>query len=144
MSQTYPKNGAQLAPKIDLNQNKIDLGSLLGRSQYRTEKKFQTYSIWEPLEPWILSSLCSESSIFDFPEGPKKYQNWHSKVTPGASFWEPLEPNVAKNAFPKGFPKNDQKTSSKHDPTKIFCWGIGVPISLNFGTGPHLDPQFAN
>ena len=61
-----------MAPKIDLNPKKIDLGSLLGRSQYRSKKKSQKYAIGEPLEPQILSSCRGESSIFDFPEGPKK------------------------------------------------------------------------
>ena len=61
-----------MAPKFHLNPENLIWEASGIASNTGPEKSSKNMPDWEPLEPQILSSLCSESSIFNFPEGPKK------------------------------------------------------------------------
>ncbi len=66
-----------------------------GREQ---ENGYTNKPVWGPWKPQILSSAAkAQCSIFQM--GLKDSSKLPSKVTPGDSFWEPLGPNVAKNAI---------------------------------------------
>ena len=55
----------------------------------------------DPLDPSQEGSLCSDSTVFTFPSGPKKYANWLPKALE-------MEARCSQKPVRRGSKKNDQ------------------------------------
>ena len=143
MTQKWPHKWSPNGSQNWHKSRKIDLGSLWGRSPCRTRKKFQKYiGLGAPGTSNIELSLQRELN-FQFPRGTQKMtktdpQKW-PLGPPFGSLWDPM---WLKMPSRRTFQKMIKKSFKKWPPQVLFLEN-GPPISLNFGTGPHLDPHFA-
>ena len=144
MIQKWPPNGAQLAPKFHLNPEKL-IWEASGIGPNTGPEKMQ--KICRFGDPWILKNwapAAAGAQFSKFQRDPINDQKCPQKVTPGASFWEPVGPHVVKNAFQKNLPKNDQKKLQKMVPKKWVSFVKGGPNFAKFWHWTPLGPHFAN